>query len=78
MIRDFDVADRTGYVNQYGTSRKVSCSGIWPSRDAELTGKWVQYIFASVRDSLKRLRLDYIDVLQCEWGIFLAANARAG
>ncbi|KAM5542376.1 hypothetical protein V8D89_003835 [Ganoderma adspersum] len=45
VLRDKEVADRAGYVNQYGMSRK--------------------YIYASVRDSLKRLQLDYIDVLQC-------------
>ncbi|KAG2018810.1 hypothetical protein CC2G_008200 [Coprinopsis cinerea AmutBmut pab1-1] len=38
-------ADNTGYVNQWGLSRK--------------------HIFDGVKNSLKRLQLDYIDVLQC-------------
>ncbi|KAJ6566459.1 NADP-dependent oxidoreductase domain-containing protein [Mycena capillaripes] len=37
--------DSTGYVNQYGLSRK--------------------HIFAGVKNSLRRLGLEYIDVLQC-------------
>ncbi|KAJ7203144.1 NADP-dependent oxidoreductase domain-containing protein [Mycena pura] len=37
--------DASGYVNQYGLSRK--------------------HIFASVKDSLRRLDLEYVDVLQC-------------
>ncbi|KAJ7476096.1 aryl-alcohol dehydrogenase [Mycena latifolia] len=37
--------DVTGYVNQYGLSRK--------------------HIFDSVKHSLRRLQLDYIDILQC-------------
>jgi aryl-alcohol dehydrogenase-like predicted oxidoreductase len=40
-----DVADKAGYVNQHGLSRK--------------------HIFESVKHSLERLQLDYIDVLQC-------------
>ncbi|CUA72014.1 Versiconal hemiacetal acetate reductase [Rhizoctonia solani] len=38
-------ADATGYVNQYGLSRK--------------------HILESVKHSLERLQLDYVDVLQC-------------
>ena len=37
--------DQSGYVNQYGLSRK--------------------HIFESVEHSLRRLQLDYVDVLQC-------------
>jgi len=45
--RHFDLteAEKHGYVNQYGQSRK--------------------HIFDSVQLSLKRLQLDYVDVLQC-------------
>ncbi|OXB34436.1 aryl-alcohol dehydrogenase [Cryptococcus neoformans] len=42
---DFPDLDKSGYVNQYGLSRK--------------------HIFDSVQASLKRLDLEYIDVLQC-------------
>ena len=42
---DGKVADKAGYVNQHGLSRK--------------------HIFDSVKHSLERLQLDYIDVLQC-------------
>ncbi|QRW21135.1 aldo/keto reductase family protein [Rhizoctonia solani] len=38
-------ASASGYVNQYGLSRK--------------------HIFESIRNSLERLELDYVDVLQC-------------
>ena len=38
-------ADRLGYVNQHGLSRK--------------------HIFESVEHSLRRLGLDYVDLLQC-------------
>ncbi|KAJ7476081.1 aryl-alcohol dehydrogenase [Mycena latifolia] len=44
LLRRSDL-DVTGYVNQYGLSRK--------------------HIFDSVKHSLRRLQLDYIDVLQC-------------
>lgn len=33
-----------------------------------LTGGFVQHIFDSVKESLQRLQLDHIDVLQCERG----------
>ncbi|WVN90348.1 uncharacterized protein L203_105584 [Cryptococcus depauperatus CBS 7841] len=42
---EFPELDQSGYVNQYGLSRK--------------------HIFDSVQASLKRLDLEYIDVLQC-------------
>ena len=42
-------------------------------KHTELTaGTGLQYIYASVRDSLKRLQLDYIDVLQCQWGVLIS------
>ncbi|KAJ4475457.1 oxidoreductase [Lentinula aciculospora] len=44
VYADFDRADRDGYVNQWGGSRK--------------------HVFATVKASLERLQLDYIDVLQ--------------
>lgn len=42
-------ADREGYVNQWGLSRKN--------------------IFASVKASLERLGVDYIDLYQCSFGL---------
>ncbi|CAK5277645.1 unnamed protein product [Mycena citricolor] len=53
--------DEGGYVNQHGLSRKVSLSFIGV---LSLTLR-VQHIFDSVKHSLERLQLDYIDVLQC-------------
>ncbi|KAG2335354.1 aryl-alcohol dehydrogenase [Suillus weaverae] len=43
--------DQNGYVNQHGLSRKACFQLI--------------HIFASVKKSLERLQMDYIDVLQC-------------
>ncbi|CAE7118231.1 unnamed protein product [Rhizoctonia solani] len=45
LFGDNEKADATGYVNQYGLSRK--------------------HIFESIKHSLERLQLDYVDVLQC-------------
>jgi len=42
---EYTNADKEGYVNQHGLSRK--------------------HIFESIRHSLERLQLDYVDVLQC-------------
>lgn len=47
-------AEKEGYVNQQGLSRK--------------------HIFDSVKKSLERLQLDYIDVLQCESSILVCAR----
>jgi aryl-alcohol dehydrogenase-like predicted oxidoreductase len=55
-----------GLVNQKGLSRKVSTPSTTPwsagGRQVPLTP---QRIFASVKRSLERLQLDYVDVLQC-------------
>lgn len=55
--------DKNRYTNQYGLSRKVRHpnSGWIGMVDVPL-----QHIFESVRHSLERLQLDYIDVLQCK------------
>lgn len=45
MYKSVEEAEKDGYVNQQGLSRK--------------------HIFESVKASLQRLQLDYIDVLQC-------------
>jgi len=42
---EYTNADKEGYVNQHGLSRK--------------------HIFESIKHSLERLQLDYVDVLQC-------------
>ncbi len=54
-------ADYNGYVNQYGLSRKVRAycySNLYAHRT-------LQHIFDSVKKSLDRLQLDYVDVLHC-------------
>jgi aryl-alcohol dehydrogenase-like predicted oxidoreductase len=66
-VRTLEMGDKTGYVNQGGLSRKVgliACTGL-----AQLT-RPTQHIFAGVKASLKRLQLDYIDVLQCLFPLF--------
>lgn len=58
-------ADQHGYVNQHGLSRKVSylvISGTLTEAESVFD---LQHIFESVKHSLERLQLDYIDVLQC-------------
>ena len=54
--------DKKGFVNQHGLSRKVHIltSFVWAFSDP-----LSQHIFDSVKKSLERLQLDYIDVLQC-------------
>ena len=49
-------------MNQHGLSRKVHIltSSVWAFCDP-----LSQHIFDSVKKSLERLQLDYIDVLQC-------------
>jgi len=54
--------DELGYVNQHGLSRKVR---FIPSVFSYLRWNTDQHIFDSVKASLVRLQLDYIDVLQC-------------
>ncbi|KAJ7367511.1 NADP-dependent oxidoreductase domain-containing protein [Mycena albidolilacea] len=55
--------DLKGYVNQYGLSRKVNVQFFSFFCCPGLTR--VQHIFDAVKHSLRRLGLDYIDVLQC-------------
>lgn len=64
-------AERNGFVNQQGLSRKVgSCLGFCvcsqPAADLGvfITLHATQYIFSAVNNSLERLGIDYIDVLQ--------------
>ena len=57
--------DKMGYVNQHGLSRKVDTFGfllLCPVCDAL---HYKKHIFDSVKQSLERLQLEYIDVLQC-------------
>ena len=52
-----------GYVNQHGLSRKVCrFSTAFPHQCSSLS---FQHIFESIKHSLERLQLDYVDVLQC-------------
>jgi aryl-alcohol dehydrogenase-like predicted oxidoreductase len=55
--------DAMGFVNQYGLSRKVS--RIYRFLAGLITHSDLQHIFDAVKHSLRRLGLDYIDVLQC-------------
>ena len=52
--------DADGYVNQYGLSRKVN-------RFVMSRGflNILQHIFDSIKASLQRLDIEYVDVLQC-------------
>ena len=60
-----DELDKKGYVNQHGLSRKVDAFAIlFPALSAFVMLAF-QHIFDSVKKSLERLQLDYIDVLQC-------------
>ena len=54
--------DELGYVNQHGLSRKVL---FIPPSFSYLRWSTDKHIFDSVKASLARLQLDYIDVLQC-------------
>ena len=56
-----NLLDESGYVNQHGLSRKVG----WFATSCSTLIDGSQHIFDSVQASLKRLQLDYIDVLQC-------------
>ena len=53
-----------GWTNQRGLSRKVYIPHRHPNSVSKAETS-EQRIFASVKDSLERLQLDYIDVLQC-------------
>ena len=56
-------SENYGYVNQKGLSRKV-CSQ--PSVEVpKIFTMTRKNIFESVKKSLERLQLDYVDVLQC-------------
>ena len=52
-----------GYVNQMGSSRKVSDTQLGCTENTYIYCS--QHVFAAVKHSLERLQLDYIDVLQC-------------
>ena len=63
---DLTEPDKVGYVNQYGLSRKVSYSDDPAFTLLDLIKLLLyQHIFESVKHSLERLQLDYVDVLQC-------------
>jgi aryl-alcohol dehydrogenase-like predicted oxidoreductase len=55
--------DKIGYVNQHGLSRKVDALVSFPVSCFVTLA--LQHIFDSVKKSLERLQLEYIDVLQC-------------
>lgn len=60
--------DKLRYTNQRGLSRKVrstpfSCDG-WLAHSASVGD--LQHIFESIKHSLDRLQLDYVDLFQCE------------
>src|SRR5262245_50651169 len=57
-----EAAKHGGYINECGLSRKV---GIPNKISALGLDSFYQHIFDSVKHSLERLQLDYIDVLQC-------------
>ena len=57
-----------GIINQKGLNRKVRpvvCVHV--SREANAMIVLLQHIFDSVQASLKRLQVDYIDLLQCTY-----------
>lgn len=57
-----------GIINQLGLNRKVCLvDPLVPRTLADRCVFLPQHIFDSVKASLKRLQLDYIDVLQCTW-----------
>ncbi len=60
-----------GYVNRQGLSRKVTVIPYTRSIILQITGliHRSQHIFDSVKASLKRLQLKYIDVLQCQFQV---------
>ena len=64
IFRDGIIPDQMGLVNQRGQSRKVAI--IMTQYYGGLNMVFIlQNIFATVKASLKRLQLDYIDLLQC-------------
>lgn len=62
MVKTSSELDGTGHANQHGLSRKASRVFMIVTT---LIFHSDQHIFASVKQSLERLQLDYIDVLQC-------------
>ena len=57
-----------GIINQKGLNRKVRPVVCVPvSREANAMIVLLQHIFDSVQASLKRLQVDYIDLLQCTY-----------
>lgn len=57
-FNSIEEAEKEGYVNQQGLSRK--------------------HIFDSVKKSLERLQLDYIDLLQCELRLWFLGRGMDG
>lgn len=57
--------DDAGLVNRYGLSRKASTL-IQVTRFLMTNFDNKKHIFDSVKESLQRLQVDYIDVLQCD------------
>lgn len=59
-----------GIINQHGLNRKASESPFIET-SVQFVDVILQHIFDSIKQSLKRLQLDYIDLLQCalnlEW-----------
>ena len=57
-----------GIINQKGLNRKVRPVVCVPvCREANAMIVLLQHIFDSVQASLKRLQVDYIDLLQCAY-----------
>ena len=57
--------DKIGYVNQRGLSRKVDAFVSFSRVVFCDALHYKKHIFDSVKQSLERLQLEYIDVLQC-------------
>ena len=61
-------AEEFGVINQKGLNRKVRPVVCVPvCREANAMIVLLQHIFDSVQASLKRLQVDYIDLLQCAY-----------
>ena len=56
--------EEVGIINQKGLNRKVVTIAVARLSQIFICG---QHIFDSVKASLKRLQVDYIDLLQCEY-----------
>ena len=63
-MRTGKAPEEFGIINQKGLNRKVR--GIHECIGAFVLTLLVQHIFDSVKASLSRLQVEYIDVLQCK------------